>query len=88
LRHWDGKWVHNQEKNAPAEAAFLHLSIDRAAQLLKWQPTWGFNETVYHTIDWYRHSEKSDNNMMRYSINQIHQYCKDARLSEAVWAEA
>jgi len=89
LRHWGGEWVHNKEINAPAEASFLHLSIDRAAQVLKWQPTWGFDESVYHTVEWYRlrHLEKAEN-MMEFSMNQIHQYCKDAQSSSAVWAES
>ncbi|MGC8744373.1 MAG: CDP-glucose 4,6-dehydratase [Verrucomicrobiia bacterium] len=86
LKHWQGSWKQLNEINPPYEAAFLHLSTDRAAQLLKWQPTWEFSQSVRHAVEWYklRHLEKSDK-MMGFSIAQINQYCNDARSGGAVW---
>lgn len=87
LKHWNGRWIHISETNPPREAAFLHLSIDRAAQILKWQPTWDFSQSVKHSIEWYRrrHLQKSEK-MMDFSIQQIAQFCEDARSKGAVWA--
>jgi CDP-glucose 4,6-dehydratase len=32
----------------------LHLSSDKARQVLGWRPRWGFPETVEKTVAWYR----------------------------------
>ena len=36
------------------EARLLHLNCDKARQMLGWRPRWGFERTVYETVDWYR----------------------------------
>ena len=36
------------------EATLLHLSCDKANNILKWFPTWSYNETIEITIKWYK----------------------------------
>lgn len=37
----------------PHECNLLHLSIDKAQTLLKWEPRWHFNQAVLKTGEWY-----------------------------------
>ncbi len=54
LRHWKGRWEQAaQEKHLP-EAPLLSLAIDKAKNVLGWQPRWDFAETASRTVDWYR----------------------------------
>lgn len=41
------------QKNAVHEARLLHLSCDKAHQLLGWYPRWDANEAISETIHWY-----------------------------------
>lgn len=54
LRHWPGSWVDQSDPHAPHEAHLLNLAVDKAFHLLGWQPAWDFQETVRHTVEWYR----------------------------------
>ncbi|HEX3001821.1 MAG TPA: CDP-glucose 4,6-dehydratase [Methanoregula sp.] len=38
----------------PPEAGLLHLSCDKAHQVLGWYPRWSFTKTVQETAGWYR----------------------------------
>ena len=49
-----GEWIDQSDPNAHHEASLLRLSIDKAQAKLGWQPRWGFDETVAHTVTWYR----------------------------------
>ena len=54
LKHWPGKTLDNTTPGAPEEAGKLNLTIDKASHILGWQPKWGFEEAIQHTVDWYR----------------------------------
>lgn len=41
--------------NQPYESGLLHLSIDKAMSLLKWEPRWHFFQAVKKTGEWYKH---------------------------------
>jgi CDP-glucose 4,6-dehydratase len=53
-RYWAGAVHVATDPDAPHEAGRLSLSIERARQMLGWQPRWGFEEAVAETILWYR----------------------------------
>ena len=36
------------------EAGLLQLSIEKARSGLAWAPRWGFQDTMTHTVDWYK----------------------------------
>jgi CDP-glucose 4,6-dehydratase len=86
LTHIPGQWLDESDPNARHEATKLNLAIDKAYHLLKWQPVWGFQETVKQTVDWYRHAEKSDD-ASAYTQSQIRSYIKDAQDKGIAWSQ-
>jgi len=87
LRHWPGKWVDRTDPGAPHEASFLAVSIDKAAALLGWHPTWEFGEAVKQTVAWYRERHVMKNPEMRaFSLMQIDAYVQAARRKGLAWA--
>ncbi len=44
----------NIQHNAPHEARLLHLNCDKAQQILRWCPRWGFGRAVDETTFWYK----------------------------------
>ena len=53
LRHWPGTWVPTPPKEPLPEAPRLSLAIDKAREVLGWEPRWDFEETVARTMAWY-----------------------------------
>jgi CDP-glucose 4,6-dehydratase len=55
IANWgSGSWERLKETAADREGTPLHLSIDKAREMLGWQPHLTFEETVSFTVDWYR----------------------------------
>ncbi len=54
FKSWPGSSRDQGAARAPREAGKLNLTIDKAFHLLGWQPRWSFEETVEHTVAWYR----------------------------------
>lgn len=54
LKHWPGVWEDLTDPHAKYEAGKLNLTIDKAYHTLGWQPRWNFEETIKHTVEWYR----------------------------------
>ncbi|MCR4588660.1 MAG: CDP-glucose 4,6-dehydratase [Lachnospiraceae bacterium] len=55
-RTWgDGlSWVNQGNPNAPHEASFLKLDCSKLKSTFGWTPTWHMEETIWHTVNWYR----------------------------------
>ena len=53
LKHAKGEWVDKSDPNAVHEAGLLNLDIKKAAKILKWKPTWNFEETLEKVAEWY-----------------------------------
>lgn len=62
LRHWPGKWEQVVQEKHLKEAPLLSLAIDKARDVLGWQPRWHFAQMVEQTVAWYRdyYSQKTD----------------------------
>jgi CDP-glucose 4,6-dehydratase len=89
LRHWPGQWVDGSDPKSLHEAALLTLSIDKAAALLGWQPTWSFEDAVHQTVAWYRQRHVASNqDMTAFSVSQIAAYADAAKQRGVVWATA
>jgi CDP-glucose 4,6-dehydratase len=54
LHHWPGTWHQVHQEKHLKEAPLLSLAIDKAHDILGWQPRWDFTETVHQTVAWYR----------------------------------
>jgi CDP-glucose 4,6-dehydratase len=88
LRTWPGQWEQAEAPDAPHEAEKLNLAIDKAAAMLRWFPTWHFEEAVLHTATWYyqRHMVKKSD-MVKFSLAQIESFTNAARRQRRAWAD-
>ena len=86
VMHWPGVWQDDSDPLAPHEAHWLHLAIDKAAQLLDWHPVWNFDESVRQTALWYqaRHAVQSPD-MLRYSLDQLDTFTIAAQARGVIW---
>jgi CDP-glucose 4,6-dehydratase len=74
--NWPGSsWGLSEESGKNNEAKILSISSAKAASELGWRPTWGFDETVAETVDWYRTYYESQTKVMReFSLETIKRY--------------
>ncbi|MBX9696593.1 MAG: CDP-glucose 4,6-dehydratase [Alphaproteobacteria bacterium] len=58
---WDNVHIETPAiQGQPHESNLLHLSIDKAQTLLKWEPRLHFHEAVTQTGEWYKRVENGD----------------------------
>ncbi|MCP5178346.1 MAG: CDP-glucose 4,6-dehydratase [Pseudomonadales bacterium] len=89
LQHWPGEWEDGSDPESVHEAKLLTLTTEKAAMLLQWKPTWRFEETIRQTIRWYRERHALGNDdMYRFTLTQIDEYCTLAREQGVTWAQA
>jgi CDP-glucose 4,6-dehydratase len=84
IEYWgEGSWkcVRPPGKNYH-EASLLNLSIDKAYHKLHWQPKWNFNQTVQHTVEWYKMAQASPSSMLEFSEDQIRMYEESSMTAE------
>ncbi|MFO0947508.1 MAG: CDP-glucose 4,6-dehydratase [Planctomycetota bacterium] len=72
-----GSWSDLSDPSAPHEARALALCCDKAHRELDWWPQWGFSQTVFNTIDWYRHWHAGTTDMGDLTRHQIRDYMRD-----------
>ena len=87
-KYWNQvKWndVSNSSEHVH-EAGLLKLNCDKALFDLHWHAALGFEETVRMTVEWYKtYYQQPDLSMYDYSINQIEEYTKIAKLKGISW---
>lgn len=54
FKHWPGESSDSTKPGEPREAGKLNLAVDKAYHALGWRPTWSFEQTIQHTVSWYR----------------------------------
>ncbi len=89
-KHWSKVVWEDVSANygGPHESGLLKLNCDKALHFLKWQPTWGFNETVYETVSWYKNFfEQPFESIKTFSLNQIESYENLAKQKNFKWTE-
>ena len=81
LKHWPGTWNNLADANAPHEADRLRIATDKATVVLGWNPTWGIEKTVEHTVNWYRAwaDGANEGDLLELMRVQIGEFEKDAR---------
>ena len=82
LEFWPGKYEIHLEKDAPAEAHLLRLSIDKAEKHLGWRPVWDCEVSIRKTLEWYRANQEEPGLMREFSEGQIQAYEKSAAREE------
>jgi len=86
LALWPGEMSVVGNAGAVHEAKLLALDTTKASELLGWQPVWAFDETVRHTVEWYRKAQAASGaDLRQFSVTQIERYCEDGRARNAVW---
>lgn len=61
LKHWPGTWISSPQSPIAHEAGMLNLSYEKAFHLLGWSPRWTFEETIEHTIVFYKQANMGEN---------------------------
>lgn len=85
LAHESGSWDDCSDPNAPHEASKLNLAIDKAFHLLQWSPTWGFEQTIAKTVQWYR-SDQDGGSAIDVTLSQIEAFQISAKNNNTPWA--
>tara|TARA_B100000795_G_C22721626_1_gene407701 strand:- start:39 stop:1109 length:1071 start_codon:yes stop_codon:yes gene_type:complete len=57
----------------PHEANYLKLNCSKANNILKWEPKWSLNQTLFETVKWYK-AFSNNENMSKFTLKQIEQY--------------
>jgi CDP-glucose 4,6-dehydratase len=86
IKHTGGEWSDASDPLALHEASKLNLATDKAFHLLKWQPVWNFEQTVFVTAEWYL-AEAKGQNIHEHTLQQIEAYQKAAAAKNLPWAE-
>jgi CDP-glucose 4,6-dehydratase len=75
IRIWgSGELQVAPQTNAVHEARLLHLSCDKAHQLLNWYPRWDAGEAISETVHWYRAVIAEGGDALATSSAQIDKY--------------
>ncbi len=86
LKHWPGTWADQSDPSAVHEATLLNLTTDKAFHHLQWQPVWHFEQTIQHTVSWYRSVTTDPTIAAALTRGQIDSYTRAARERGLTWA--
>lgn len=86
LKHWPGSWSDQSDPAAVHEATLLNLATDKAFHHLQWQPVWNFEQTLQHTVSWYRSVTTDPTSATTQTRGQIDSYTRAARERGLTWA--
>lgn len=85
LKNWPGQWEDQTDPEAVHEAKLLNLATDKAYHLLRWRPTWDFQEAVSETVRWYRVVAADPACAAKETQSQISTYSRHAATRDASW---
>lgn len=85
LLHIPGSWRDAAEAAPVHEAGKLHLDIEKASELLAWQPAWNFADAARATASWYL-AEQHGEDLWRVTQEQINEYQAAASAAGIPWA--
>lgn len=75
LKTWNGDWVETEKSDTNMhEANKLNLVIDKAINLLDWEPKWCFEKTVEKTVSWYKSYYNDKENALNYCIKDVEDF--------------
>ena len=72
IDYWgSGQWESASPDRHFHESNLLHLSIDKAYHKLHWSPRWSFDETIAHTVAWYRIALMEPSRIREFTLEQV-----------------
>ena len=87
-KYWDKvKWETNKDKSFD-ESGLLKLNCDKALSKISWEPVWNLNETIYHTVNWYKNFYVKKEDTFQLTLNQITDYTNSAISKGLSWTNA
>ncbi len=86
LKHWPGRWEGLHDAAAVHEANLLSLSVEKARQMLHWEPVWNYPLTIEHTVAWYR-QHLAGTDAATLTRTQIKEYEAAARRLNLPWSK-
>ena len=66
-------WINDTDSNQKAEMNVLKLNWDKAANRLRWRPTYNWEQAVAKTVDWFK-AYQQQRHMSNLCVQQIHDY--------------
>tara|TARA_Y100000813_G_C24133692_1_gene338844 strand:- start:413 stop:1204 length:792 start_codon:yes stop_codon:yes gene_type:complete len=87
-KYWDKVKWENIKDTSFSESGLLKLNCDKALSKIEWEPVWNFNETIYHTVNWYKNFYEKKDDVFQTSLKQIADYTRSAISKELSWANA
>lgn len=83
-KYWEKINVnYGKETQDAHEAHLLMLDCSKANKLLKWQPVWDIEASIFNTMNWYKYFYEFNNIITQ---QQIIQYVTDAKNKKIIWA--
>lgn len=73
-------------RNINSEHHFLKLNCDKALNILDWNSTLTFDETIRMTMEWYLAYYKSPNKIFNFTLDQIKSYEEIAMSRKIPWS--
>jgi CDP-glucose 4,6-dehydratase len=73
------------EKNNLYEAKLLKLDSSKIFNLMKWKPTYSYDESIEKTVNWYLKYHKNKKTIQNFTILQIEDYVKHAQKIKNGW---
>jgi CDP-glucose 4,6-dehydratase len=67
------------------EAGLLKLNCDKALAELRWIPVLDFKKTTRMTAKWYKQFYNSSNEMLKFTFEQVDEYCTYANEKDLIW---
>jgi CDP-glucose 4,6-dehydratase len=86
----DGDWINTGSPDAKPEMGMLRLNWDKAANNLKWRPTYNWIEALEQTVDWFQAFDRYRRtpqtvDMREICVQHIQLYTEKARLLNLPW---
>jgi CDP-glucose 4,6-dehydratase len=90
IEEWNsGEWedVSINSQGQVHEAAILKLDIAKAVTRIGWKPIYEINDTIKKTVGWYKNYYENNLDPYVFSLDQINEYCKQAKNKYPRWNE-
>jgi CDP-glucose 4,6-dehydratase len=75
VRYWEHGEVTVNKPDNLHEANLLKLNIEKAKNLLKWNPTYSADQAIQKTVEWYKNFYNNEQ-MYDFTLKQINEYAE------------